>query len=114
MKIFKAVVIVFSMFMVSQVSGQDAGKKIKRAKNKFKKVNTDKNDFISEKEWEDFYKDKTTKKGKSINYERTFLGYDKDDDKKITLDEMLKGFDKELAKSRMKAIKKGKKKSKNN
>lgn len=106
------------MFMVSQVSGQDAEKKTKRAKNKFKKINTDKNDFISEKEWEDFYKGKKNKKGKLLRGDFMFLGTDRDNDKKITLEEMIKGVDKDLAKSRMKAIKKAKKKagkkSKNN
>ena len=98
MKIFKISILVFSMFLASQVSAQDADKKTKRAKNKFKKINTDGNEFISVKEWKDFYKDKKTKKGKPVNGDFLFLGYDINDDKKITL--------KELAKSRRKALKK--------
>ena len=106
MKFFKVVLVVFSMFMVGQVSAQQSEKKMK---NKFNKINKDGNDFISQEEWKEFYKDKTTKQGKPFNFKRVFLGYDKNDDKKITLDEMLKGFDKELAKTRAKALKKSKK-----
>ena len=106
MKIFKIVLVFFSMFMVGQVSAQQSEKKIK---NKFKRINKDGNDYISQEEWKEFYKDKRTKKDKPFNYKRVFLGYDKNDDKKITLDEMLKGFDKELAKARTKALKKSKK-----
>lgn len=93
------------MFMVGQVSAQQSEKKLK---NKFKRINKDGNDFISQEEWKDFYKDKKNKKGKPINYEFVFLGFDKDDDKKITLAEMIKGFDKDLAKTRRKALKKAK------
>jgi len=106
MKFLKIVLIIFSMFMTAQVSAQKSEKKIK---NKFKKINKDGNDFISQEEWKDFYKEKKTKKGEPYNFKRVFLGYDKNDDKKITVDEMLKGFDKELAKTRMKALKKAKK-----
>ena len=110
MKFFNTAVIIFSLLMVSQVSGQEnLAKKEKQAKSKFKKMNTDKDDAISEKEWADFFEGKTTKKGKAINAEYIFLGTDKNNDKKITLDEMIKGMDKELAKTRKKALNKGKK-----
>ncbi|SDR70253.1 hypothetical protein SAMN05216503_0506 [Polaribacter sp. KT25b] len=109
MEIFKVAIIVLSMFLVGQVSAQDDAKKEKTAKNKFKKINTDNNDFLSETEFEAFYKDKTNKKGKAINSQFIFFGLDQDGDKKITLDEMLKGIDKELAKSKMKAFRKANK-----
>lgn len=115
MKIIKVSVIIFSMFIVSQVSAQQSEAKLeKRAKNKFKKINTDGNDSISVEEWDSYYKDKKNKKGKLINSKFIFLGLDKNDDKNISLEEMLKGVDKDLAKSKMKALKKAKKKSKNN
>lgn len=109
MKILKIVIIIFSLFTVSQISAQQTEK---QAKNKFKKINSDKDEFISEKEWEDYYKGKINKKGKAIRSGFMFLGLDKNDDKKISLEEMIKGVDKDLAKSKMKALKKGNKKNK--
>jgi Ca2+-binding EF-hand superfamily protein len=109
MKIFKVAIIVFSMFMVGQVSAQDSAKIEKKAKNKFNQINTDKDDFLSETEFEEYYKGKTTKKGKAMNSQFMFFGLDKDDDKKITLEEMIKGVDKDLAKSKMKAFRKANK-----
>jgi len=111
MKILKVVTIVFALFMVSQISAQQTEK---QAKNKFKRINTDKDEFITVKEWEDFYKGKTNKKGKAFKSDFMFLGIDRNDDKKISLEEMIKGIDRDLAKSRTKILKKEKKqKSKN-
>lgn len=106
MKIFKVAIIVFSMFLVGQVSAQNDAKKEKKAKRDFKSINTNDDDFLSEAEFEEYYKGKTNKKGKAMNSQYMFFGLDKDDDKKITLEEMIQGVDKELAKSKMKAFRK--------
>lgn len=101
MKIIKSLVVVFSLFFASQIGAQNKEK----LEKKFKKINVDGNEFISKKELKSFFEGKTNKKGDPINSKFIFLGTDKNGDDKITLEEYVSGFDKDLAKQRKKALK---------
>jgi len=104
MKILKGAILVLGLLAFSNANAQDD--KLAQAKNKMKRMDTNKDNSVSLDEMLAFYKDKKDKNGKPRNGEEFFIAFDHNDDKKVTVEELAKKPDWK----KMNAFKKAKKK----
>jgi len=102
MKLLKGSVLLLLLFAVTNISAQEITEKVKK---KFGWIDKDKNGSIELAELEAFHDGKTNKKGETIDTELMFLGLDKDNNNKVSLELLAKGPDWKLAKQKVKAKK---------
>ena len=103
MKILKTTALFSMIFFVTSLSAQQVQDVEKKMTKKLNKMDTDKNGYVDMKEVKAFYAGRNDKNGKPLDTEMIFYGLDKDDDNKITVEELAKGIDWKLGSKKLKA-----------
>lgn len=102
MKIFKTFIICFALFTYSKSNSQIPDPK---AANKMEWMDTNRDGFINLEEMKFFFKDKKDKHGNLRDAELMFLGYDKNNDNNVDVEEIRTGINWILAEKKRKGDK---------
>lgn len=88
MKLLKETILVLALLAISNVSAQD--NQLAKAQKKLGWMDTNKDKSVNIEEMKAFFEGKKSKIGEAINGEDMFIGWDANDDGKVTLEELAK------------------------
>lgn len=102
MKLLKGTILVLALVAFTNVNAQDD--KLDKAEKKMKLMDTNNDKSVSLDEMNAFFEGKKNKKGHAISGNDMFIGWDDNDDGKVTVDELMK----KVNRKKINAKKKGK------